>query len=139
MSAQTLVQLVAACIGILGSLFFAIGVMRQSVEAMGRLSGSYWDWNPHLPPALAAQKADYVFGGGLIVFAFTLQLMSFFASAEGSILNPRQVVAAPWVAIVFTAASFFALRAVAGRVASHYQQQIETWLKAKNEQKSSQA
>ena len=79
MSAAALVQLASACIGIVGSLFFAIGVMRQTVEAMARLSGTYWNSNPHMPLALAAQKADYLFGGGLIVVAFVLQLASFFA------------------------------------------------------------
>lgn len=73
MSLATLIQILAACIGVVGSVFFAVGVMRQSVEAMGRLSGSYWDSNPHMPPMLAAQKAAYLFGGGLIVLAFAVQ------------------------------------------------------------------
>jgi hypothetical protein len=129
MSAASLVRLLAACIGIIGSLFFAIGVMRQSVEAMGRLAGSYWDWNPHMPPALAAQKADYLFGGGLIMLAFVVQLASFFVPAEVSTFNTRQARLIPWVATVATAGMFFLLRFAARRLAKLYEDQINEWLK----------
>lgn len=133
MSAASLVQLLSACVGILGSLFFAIGVMRQTVEAMARLSGTYWDWNPHLPPALAAQKADYLFGGGLIVVAFVLQLVSFFVSSQ-PILTEAQTRAAPWVAGVATVIAFLALRLAARHVAARYEAEITAWLKKKPEQ-----
>jgi hypothetical protein len=59
MPLSQLIQLISACFGIVGSLFFAIGIMRQTVEAMALLSGTYFNWNPHMPPALAAQKANY--------------------------------------------------------------------------------
>lgn len=133
MSTASLVQLASACIGILGSLFFAIGVMRQTVEAMGRLSGTYWDWNPHLPPALAAQKADYLFGGGLIVIAFVLQLASFFVSSQ-PLLSEAQTRAAPWMAGVATLVGFVALRFAARHVAARYEAGITSWLKKKVEQ-----
>jgi hypothetical protein len=133
MSAASLIQLVSACIGILGSLFFAIGIMRQTVEAMGRLSGTYWDWNPHLPPALAMQKADYLFGGGLIVVAFVLQLLSFFASSQ-PVLTNAQAQAAPWVAGVATVIAFILLRLASRSVAKHYETQITAWLKQRQEQ-----
>ena len=128
MSGASILQLVAACVGIIGSLFFAIGVMRQTIEAMGRLSGTYWDWNPHLPPALAAQKADYLFGGGLIVVAFVLQLVSFFASSA-DVLTASQAQAAPWVAAILTIVAFFCLRIAARHLAKHYEAQIAAWLK----------
>lgn len=131
MSAMSLVQLAAACIGIVGSLFFAIGVMRQTVEAMARLAGTYWDWNPHLPPALAAQKADYLFGGGLIVVAFVLQLGSFFASSE-PLLSPSQSRLAPWLAGAATVVVFAVFRFAAARLAKHYEAQITAWLKQRS-------
>ena len=131
MAAATFVQLLAACIGIVGSLFFAIGIMRQSIEAMGRLAGSYWDWNPHMPPTLAAQKADYLFGGGLIVLAFVAQLASFFVPIEATAFNGKQAALVPWVAAVVTAGIFFLLRFVAARVAKYYEGQINEWLKQK--------
>ena len=135
MSAASLVQMTAACIGIVGSLFFAIGVMRHSVEAMARLSGSYWDWNPHLPPALAAQKSDYLFGGCLIVLAFVLQLASFFAPSEPPVLTERQARLAPWVAGIATVAVFAAFRLAAARVAKHYEAQITEWLARRHEKR----
>ena len=134
MSATSLIQLVAACFGIIGSLFFAIGVMRQSVDAMGRLSGSYWDSNPHMPKALATQKADYLFGGGLIVVAFVLQLVSFFVPADAEALSTSQARWAPWVALVLTTLAFFVLRVLAIRVASYFQVQVEAWLKRRQSQ-----
>ena len=133
MSAASLTQLISACVGILGALFFAIGIMRQTVEAMGRLSGSYWDWNPHLPPALAAQKADYLFGGGLILIAFALQLASYFASSR-PVLTDAQTQSAPWVAGVATIVAFALLRLVARSAAKHYEAQITAWLKQRTEQ-----
>lgn len=131
MSSASLIQLFGACIGIIGSLFFAIGVMRQTVDAMANLSGTYFDWNPHMPPALAAQKADYLFGGGLILFAFVLQLASFFFS-QAPFLTAQQSVAAPWAAGLATALAFLALRIAARKVAGHFEKQI--WARLKQSQ-----
>ena len=94
MNGSALIQMIPACVGIIGSIFLAIGVMRQSVEAMGSLSGTYWNWNPHMPPALAQQKADYLFGGGLILSAFCLQLLSFLATSD-MIMSKHQASVAP--------------------------------------------
>lgn len=132
MSIASLIQLIAACVGVVGSVFFAIGVMRQSVEAMARLSGTYFDWNPHMPPALAAQKADYLFGGGLIVFAFALQLGSFFGS-NAMVISEEQGPHAPWIAGAVTLLAFVLLRFAAARLACHYESQIWAWLKEKSE------
>ncbi len=63
MLANTVVQIAAASLGIVGSLFFAIGIIRQSVSAMAKISGTYYDWNPHMIKAMAAHKADYMLGG----------------------------------------------------------------------------
>ena len=129
MSASSLVQLIAACIGIIGSLFFAIGVMRQSIESMAKLSGTYWDWNPNIPPALAAQKADYLFGGGLIVVAFSTQLASFFFS-NAPWLSPSASSSAPGIAAIATLLLFLSLRFASRKLAGHFERQITTWLKA---------
>ena len=99
---------------------------------MGRLSGSYWDWNPHMPPALAAQKADYVFGGCVIVAAFVLQLASFFVPPEAVALSEKQAAIAPWIATAITIAMFVVLRKASHRVARFYERQINAWLKQKS-------
>jgi hypothetical protein len=132
MSVSTLIQLIAACVGIVGSVFFAIGVMRQSVEAMAALSGTYWGWNPNMPPALAAQKADYFFGGGLIVLAFAFQLASFFVPSTPA-LSESQGLVAPWLAAVVTLLVFLLLRLAARFLARHFESQIVEWLKLKSE------
>ena len=130
MNGTTLVQLVSACVGIVGSIFFAIGVMRQSVEAMAKLSGTYFDWNPHMPPALAQQKADYVLGGGLILLAFVLQLGSFFATSS-PVLSPAQTAAAPWVALLGTVVAFFLLRVASHQLAARFESRVNAWLQRK--------
>jgi hypothetical protein len=84
----TLLQLFAACAGVVGSLFFAIGVMRQSVDEMSKLSSTYFGWNPHMINAVAAQKADYLFGGCIIVCAFFLQLVSFLVPQSAMAYGP---------------------------------------------------
>jgi hypothetical protein len=125
--------MVAACVGIIGSLFFAIGIVRQSVSAMANLSGTYFDWNPHMVPALAAQKADYVFGGCIIVLAFGLQLASFLVPADAK-LPFTQPAAVPWVAAAATIVGFFTLHLCAKRLALRYEAQIQALLKSKQDE-----
>lgn len=135
MSHAILIQLVSSCVGIVGSLFFAIGIVRQNAETMALLTHTYWDWNPHLPALLAAQKADYVFGGGLILLAFALQLGSFFAPSNSLALNIPQANAAPWVAVAATVAMFLLARLAAAKLAEQYQKQIDEWLKKEQEER----
>jgi hypothetical protein len=129
---STLIQIVAACTGVIGSMFFAIGVMRQTVAAMADLSGTYFDWNPHMVPALAAQKADYIFGGGIIVLAFALQLIALLVSPGKTAPMMLSSGAAPWIAIAGTALVFFLLRLVAKRVSRYFEKQIWARLKEKD-------
>lgn len=128
MALGALIQLLASCVGIVGSLFFAIGVVRQTTEAMGRLSHTYWDANPHLPAVLAAQKADYIFGGGLILGAFALQLGSFFATGTASVLSEAQAAVAPWLALAGTAFLFHLVRLAAVRLAGKYEREVRAWI-----------
>jgi len=130
---STFIQILAACSGIIGSLFFAIGVMRQTVEAMADLSGTYWDWNPHMIPALAIQKADYLFGGGIILIAFALQFSSFLVpnTAQIPFNNPSIV---PWVIGGFTIVAFFSLRFLSRILARHFESQIKARLKERDDE-----
>jgi hypothetical protein len=124
MSLASLIQLIASCIGVIGSIFFAIGIIRQSVDSMAQLSGTYWDANPHLPKALAAQKADYLFGGGLITLAFVGQLSSFFVVSSSIVFSGLLAAYAPWLAVGVTILGFFVLRFASRQLAAHYEQQI---------------
>ena len=132
MPTSTLVQILAACAGVVGSIFFAIGVMRQTVDAMADLSGTYWDANPYMIPALAAQRADYLFGGGIIVLAFALQLSSFLLPATAVIPFSRPAVV-PWVAAALTVVIFFVLRYLSRILARRFEGQIKVRLKEKHE------
>jgi hypothetical protein len=95
---------------------------------MADLSGTYWDANPHMITALAAQKADYLFGGGLIVCAFTLSLLSYLFVAVPLPLSHKNIELIPWMAILATPAAFILLRPAARALASHYERAIKARL-----------
>lgn len=120
-----LAQLASACLGVVGSVFFAMGVLKQSTEAMGRLSGTYWNWNPNLPPALAKQKAEYQFGCGFIFLAFLMQWASFFFSSD-SLAWVSPLV--PWLAAPATVVLFVITKVACVRVAKRYEAQVIRWL-----------
>lgn len=124
MQLSTFIQILASAFGIIGSLFFAIGVIRQSAEAMAQLSETYYDVNPHMAPALAAQKADYIFGGVIIVMAFAVQLISFLVPANFLIFGEASAKWIPWIVLALTPIIFFLLRAAAKRLANRYERQI---------------
>lgn len=122
MPASTLIQIIAAALGVIGSLFFTIGIVRQSPATMAALAGTYFDFNPHAIPALAAQKADYIFGGAFIVLAFGAQLMAFLPTPTNTI-----AIGARWatlIAIPVTVVVFLVLYRVSGILANRYERQI---------------
>jgi hypothetical protein len=126
MSSVSLIQLLSSCIGIIGSVFFSIGVMTQTTEAMAQLSGSCWDSNPHMLDALAQQKADYLFGSGCTMLAFFSQLVSYFASGE-VLLSVATTKVVLWVAVIM-AVLFFVLRFASKRLAIHFKAQVTALL-----------
>lgn len=134
MSLANLVQLIAACVGVMGSLFFAIGVIRQNAHAMARLSSSYWDASAHMLRALASQKAEYILGGGLIVAAFALQFASFFATDTSPLLTGSAATVAPWLALAVTLVLFLIVRAASARLANHFQAQVEELMREEIEE-----
>ncbi len=118
------IQLVAACLGVIGSLFFAIGVMRQSVVAMADISGTYWNFNPHMITNAAAQKADYLFGGGIIVLAFAGQVVSLLVPTTTNIIGAPCARLVPLTAVGGTIALFIVLRLASRRLSARYASQI---------------
>jgi hypothetical protein len=101
---------------------------------MGQLSQPYFDWNPNMVTALSRQKADYLFGGGLIVVAFLLQLCSFFAPNTNTLLDAESAHLAPWMAGLATVLVFFAFRKTAAVLAARYEMEVTAWLKVKCEE-----
>ena len=126
-------QICSACTGVIGALFFAIGVIRQTVDAMGALSGTYFDANPHMPRSLAAQKADYIFGGGFIVLTFMLQLASFFVPAYTIMFPSYDAQFIRWFMVSVTFVAFPSLKYLSSLLGKHYTRQIWTWLKQQEE------
>ncbi|MGA7823268.1 MAG: hypothetical protein WCA14_03690 [Steroidobacteraceae bacterium] len=128
MAWSTLIQIIAAALGVIGSLFFTIGILRQSTATMAALAGSYFDFNPHAIPALAAQKADYIFGGAFIVLAFAAQMGSFLASPATAVaLSAR---AAVLIAIPATIVVFLVLYRSSKSLARRFERRIRQAAKA---------
>jgi hypothetical protein len=122
MALSTLIQIIAAALGVIGSLFFTIGIVRQSTTTMAALAGTYFDFNPHAIPALAAQKAEYIFGGAFIVFAFVAQLMAFLISPGSAIgVSAR---CATLIVIAATVVVFAALYRASRLLASRIERQV---------------
>ena len=139
MTLGVLIQLVAACLGVIGSLFFAAGVMRQSVAAMADISGTYWDFNPHMIKNAAAQKADYLFGGGIIVLAFAGQVVSLLVPTTANILGAPCSRLVPLVAVGGTIALFIVLRFVSGRLSARYASQISAEIARREKERADRA
>ncbi len=121
MALSTLIQIIAAALGVIGSLFFTIGIVRQSPATMAALAGSYFDFNPHAVPTLAAQKADYIFGGAFIVLAFAAQMGSFLAGPSTIAVGAKSTTL---IAIPATILVFVVLYRVSRLLASRFERQI---------------
>jgi hypothetical protein len=129
MTLTVIVQLLAACFGVIGSPFFAIGIMRQSVPAMADISGTYFDFNPHMIVSIAAQKADYLFGGGFIVLAFVGQVVSLLVPIDAVAFGGTYTRLVLWGAVGGTILLFPVLRFASRRLADRYANQIRVEVK----------
>ena len=75
MPASTFFTVLGATIGFLASVFFCIGALRMRVSDIVDVTSSMWDYNSALVKLWAAQRADYIAGGILLVLAFVLQII----------------------------------------------------------------
>lgn len=116
------------CTGFIGALFFSIGIIRQRVPTMGMLSGTFWDANPHMPPALAAQKADYLFGGGLIVVTFAVQFASFMVPPTAIAVGEEHAQVVRWTMAALTLVAIPVLMFVSKSLGKRYERQVNEWL-----------
>lgn len=81
MNEQLVLTLVASAIGVLSAAFFCIGNALNSTAKIIVQSGTYWAFNESLARSLAAQRAQYVVGGLLLLAAFALQVLAALASS----------------------------------------------------------
>lgn len=128
MALSSVIQVIAAALGVIGSLFFTIGIVRQSTAAMAKLSQTYFDANLAMIRALAAQRADYIFGGAFIVFAFAAQMGSFLPSPITTVaISARGVVL---IAILASVIVFVIVDRVSKHLAGLFERQIQGAIKA---------
>ncbi len=127
-------QIMSACIGVMGSIFFSQGVIRQSISIMASVSSTYFDHNPHMVTAMASQKAEYLFGGGLIVLAFSTQLLSFLMPIEIEVFSSEQSRFIPWIAVLCTLFCFVLLKALSKTLTRFYENQIRSELNRRDEE-----
>lgn len=78
---QLALTLAAASVGLVSAVFFCIGNAFNSVEKITLLSTSFWDFSEPVARALAAQRAQYVTGGLLLLVSFSLQVAAALASS----------------------------------------------------------
>ena len=76
MSAQAFVNLFSFVVGFIAALFFCVGSALLTRNSIGKLTGTYWDSNPHLAKFLRALKAEYFCGGLALCITFLLQLVA---------------------------------------------------------------
>ena len=99
MTEQTTLSLAAAAIGFVSAVFFCIGGAFNSVEKIMLQSTPYWDFSEPVARALAAQRAQYVTGGLLLLIAFFLQVLAAVASSTNLASLPQWLHI--WPALVF--------------------------------------
>lgn len=126
----SLLQLAAAYVGVLASIFFGIGVVRQTANAMASLSMTVTGANIQVLAALARQKADYVFGTGLLFTAFSLQLFALVFPRIGIVTGLVAIYAAI-VGLGITAVAFGLLTLLAKPLAARYDEPAKEAMKSR--------
>ena len=92
---RTFLQVLSLTLVLVSSVFLIRSVLTADVTQMAALSGTYWNFNPHMIQNLARQKADTVLGFIFLLLSFLLQAVNllwpmriseFGVSREGAII-----------------------------------------------------
>jgi uncharacterized BrkB/YihY/UPF0761 family membrane protein len=97
MSEQLAITLIAATVGFVAAVFFCIGNVLNTSKSIMRQSVPYWDFSEPVARSLAAQRAQYVVGGLLLVGAFLLQVIGALASSTNQTCLPEWLATWPWL------------------------------------------
>jgi hypothetical protein len=89
MSTQLALNLAAASVGFIAAIFFCLGNAFNSPRAIADQATPCWDFNPALARALAAQRAQYIVGGCLLLVVFCLQVLAAVAGSPEPAALPR--------------------------------------------------
>lgn len=77
MLAQTFLNIVAACVGFVSALFFAIGTILMTEKDINKVASSGWGgFSRGMADSITAQRADYTAGALLLVLSFSLQIVA---------------------------------------------------------------
>ena len=99
MSEQLAFTLAAAVVGLVSAVFFCIGNAFNSVEKITLQSTMFWDFSEPVARALAAQRAQYITGGLLLLAAFSLQLLAALASSTQPAVLPEALRTWPYLVL----------------------------------------
>ena len=72
----TFLQTLVLVLTLESAIFFIRGNFVLSAQSIAELSGTYWDFNPHLVQTLAHQIADTRIGAILLILAFLVQIIT---------------------------------------------------------------
>ena len=82
MSEQLALTIVAASLGFVAAVLFCVGNALNASKEILLQASPFWDFNKHLAHSLTAQRAQYVVGAVLLLFAFIFQLAAALTSSE---------------------------------------------------------
>lgn len=108
-------SLLAAAIGTLSAVYFAIGTLRLNDRAIFEISSMYWDYNKNLASSIASQRAEYMVGAGLLLMTFVIQLAGALLPGTSQTIFenlPCALVAAVIIVIVVSALAVVFCRAL---------------------------
>ena len=122
MAIAPFLQLVSACLGFVGAILFAAGVLRQRNEDITHAADTFWDSNPHVLAMLTAQKAQYLAGAVAVGLSFAAQYVSFVLATptDAPLTASRSGVLALVIAVPATACVWAIFDRVAGLLAIKY-------------------
>jgi hypothetical protein len=120
MELDRFLNLLAATVGAMGSLYVLKGIAGLSPQLIERLSRTYFDFSSAQVNALTAQKADALIGIALVMTAFGIAVLNLAVTPSGTMLFESRaagvgIVAAAvvlaWPMLYFTAKSIQARQA----------------------------
>jgi len=76
MSLDRILSIVAALLGVSGSILLAKGTLKLTPDVIAKQSQAYWGYNKSQLENITSQKADFICGIPLILIAFLVQIIN---------------------------------------------------------------
>ena len=84
MSLATVLDLIAAVLGLFSGAFFCIGVLHVKKSTLVSIATLMWGADTIVATELAQQRSDFIFGSALLFLSFLVQVVSKFLPPEVS-------------------------------------------------------